>query len=68
MFPTVSMSITRSFSLYMQQWYMSYRFADSLQAVYDIYHCFVYSEKLLMMDTETVRNMQIFISKINLRN
>jgi len=25
--------------------------------LYDIYHCCVYSEKLLMMDTETVRNM-----------
>ena len=25
--------------------------------VYDIYHCYVYSEKLLMMDRGTVRNM-----------
>jgi hypothetical protein len=25
--------------------------------LYDIYHCCVYSEKLLMMDRETVRNM-----------
>ena len=25
--------------------------------VYDIYHCCVYSEKLLMMDRGTVRNM-----------
>ena len=25
--------------------------------LYNIYHCCVYSEKLLMMDTETVRNM-----------
>jgi len=29
---TVSLSIIRSFSLYKQQWYMSYRFADSLRA------------------------------------
>jgi len=28
----------------------------------------VYSEKLLMMDRRTVRNMQNFIQKINLRN
>jgi len=28
----------------------------------------VYSEKLLMMDRETVRNMESFIRKINLRN
>jgi len=27
MFPTVPLSIIRSFSLYKQQWYMSYRFA-----------------------------------------
>jgi len=32
MFRTVSLSIIRSFSLYTQQWYMSYRFAD-------VYHC-----------------------------
>jgi len=24
---------------------------------YDIYHCCVYSDKLMMMDRETVRNM-----------
>ena len=32
MFRTVPLSIIRSFSLYTQQWYMSYSFADSLQA------------------------------------
>jgi len=32
MFRTVPLSIIRSFSLYTQQWYMSYRFADSSQA------------------------------------
>jgi len=69
MFRTVPLSIIRSFSLYTQQWYMSYRFADSLLAGSErnvlillascqhIYHCCVYSEKLLMMDTGTVRNM-----------
>jgi len=76
MFRTVSVSIIRSFSLYTQQWYMSYRFVESLQAgsgwncssmlillassqhnQYDIYHCCVYSEKLLIMYRETVRNM-----------
>jgi len=67
--------IIRSFSLYTQQWYMSYRFSDSLRAgsgrnqfhpdparklsenLYDIYHCCLYSEKLLMMDRGIVRNM-----------
>ena len=81
MFRTVPLSIIRSFSLYKQQWYMSYRFADSLLFYYknfadsllsanpyDIYHCCLYSEKLLMMDRETVRNMWSFIPKINLRN
>ena len=33
-----------------------------------IYHCCVYSEKLLMMDRGTLRNMLSFIQKINLRN
>jgi len=72
-FRTVPLSIIRSFALYTQQWYMSYRFADSLRAgserncisvlillascqQSDIYHC-VYSEKLLMIDRGTVRNM-----------
>ena len=69
MFRTVPLSIIRSFSLYTQQWYMSYSSADSFRAgafaparklsaeLYDIYHCCVYSEKLLMMDRGTVRNM-----------
>ena len=32
MFRTVPASIIRSFSLYTQQWYVSYSFADSLRA------------------------------------
>jgi len=32
MFWTVPLSIVRSFSLYTQQCYMSYRFADSMRA------------------------------------
>jgi hypothetical protein len=36
--------------------------------LYDIYHSCVYNEKLLMMDRGTVRNMESFIPKINLRN
>jgi len=70
MFTAVPLSIIRSFSLYTQQWYTSYRFADSTLSayLYDIYHCCVYSEKLRMMDRGTVQNMQSFIQKINLRN
>jgi len=67
MYWTVSLSIIRSFPLYIQQWYMSHRFVDSLRTqflpdpahklstnLYDIYHCCMYSEKLLMMDRGTV--------------
>ena len=36
--------------------------------LYDKYDCCVYSEKLLLMDIGTVRNMLSFIPKINLRN
>ena len=32
MFRSVLLSLIRSFSLYTQQWYMSYGFADSLRA------------------------------------
>ena len=34
----------------------------------DMYHCCVYSEKLLKMDIGTDRNMESFIPKIILRN
>ena len=50
MFRTVPLSIIRIFSLYTQQWCMSANLCD-------IHHCCVYSEKILMMDTGTVRNM-----------
>jgi len=49
MYRTVPLPII-SFSLYTWRWYMLYMFAD-------IYHRHVYSEKLLMMDRGTVRNM-----------
>jgi len=48
MFRTVPLSIIRSFSLYTQQWYMSYRFADSLRAGSG---CFVYKN---MVKTDRV--------------
>ena len=44
MLRTARLPIIRSFSLYAQQWYMSYILRAN---VYDIYHCCVYSEKLL---------------------
>jgi len=75
MFRTVPLSIVRSFSLYTQQWYMSYSLrAGAVRNVpahkqdqegkslftscqQTCMFCCVYSEKLLMMDRGTVRNM-----------
>jgi len=45
MFRTVALSITRSF------------FTIHTANLYDIYHCCVYSEKLLMVDRGNARNM-----------
>jgi len=81
MFRTVPLYIIRSFSLYTQQWYMLYRFADNLRAgsgrneflpnparklsanLYDIHHCCVYSETLLMMDRGTVETCCVLFQK-----
>ena len=80
MFRTVPLSIIRSFSQFSQQWYMCWQLGSRIRTLipdparkmsanlYDICHCFVYSEKLLMMDRGTVRNTWSFIPKINLRN
>jgi len=39
-----------------------------LANLYDMYHCCVYSEKLLMMDSDTCQKPVEFYSKINSRN
>jgi len=66
MFRTVPLSIIRSLALYTQQWYVSYSRIRTLRPdparklsgdLYDIHNCCVYSEKLLMKDRGTVRNM-----------
>ena len=54
MFRTVPLSIIMSFSMYTQQWCVSYRFAELrpdparklTASLYDIYHCCVYSENI----------------------
>ena len=65
MFQTVPLSIIRSFSLYTQQYIQVCRqlasrirtfCPDPARKLYDIYQCYVYSEKLLMMNRGTVRN------------
>jgi len=75
MFRTVPLYIIGSFLLYTQQWYISYGFPDSLPAglgrirpdpagkLYDIYHCCVYSEKLLMMERRNCPKHVEFYSK-----
>jgi len=70
MFRTVLVSIIRSFSLYTQQRYMSYRFADSLRAgfccmTYTIAVCTV---KNSWWWTEELSETCSFMPKINLRN
>jgi len=82
MFRTVPLSIIRSFSLYTAMVYVIQVLLSACkqdqdgtpipswscsQNLYDINHCCVYSEKLLMMDRGTVQNMYSFIPKINLR-
>jgi len=59
MFRTVPVSIIRSFSLYIcHSGLLTDCEQDHLsENLYEMYHCCVYSEKLLMMDRETVRNM-----------
>ena len=62
MFRTVPLSTIRSFSLYTQQWYMSYRFAESLRATCQqtCMYCCVYSEKLLMMDRKLFETCRVY--------
>jgi len=49
MFRSVSVFIIRSFSLYTQQWYVSYRFAYSLRAV--IITCMAYTNAVCTVKT-----------------
>jgi len=56
---TVPLFIIRNFLMYtLQYMYVCWQSVSKLSAnFYDVYHCCVYSEKLLMMDGGTVRNM-----------
>ena len=75
MFRTVPLSIIRSLSLYSQQWYMSYWFADSCRLQWymsyrcaDSYqqtcmYCYVYSEKLLMMGRGMSETCRVLFQK-----
>jgi len=55
MFRTDPLSIIRSF-FYCTQCFRPDPARKLTVNLYDIYHCCVYSEKLLMVDRETVRN------------
>ena len=52
MFRTGPLSIA-CFSLYTQQWYLSYRFAD-------IYHCCVCNKKLMMVDRNCSKHVEFY--------
>ena len=67
MFRTVPLSIIRSFSLYTQQWYMSYRFADSLRAgsgyyFYEICSINTKNETLSSINTLKIKLIKIIKS------
>jgi hypothetical protein len=65
MFQAVPLSIIRSFLLYtqlvsrirMELLFHPHPARKLFTKLYDIHHCCVYSEKLLMMDRGTIRNM-----------
>ena len=54
MFRTVPLSIIRSFSLYIEQWYMSHRFADSLLAIH------FWNKTLHVSDSSSVHHQDFF--------
>ena len=68
MFRTVLLSIVRRFSLYTQQWYMSYRFADSLRAGSGwncqrdalISQIYSWNETLHVSDSSSVHHQEFF--------
>ena len=81
MFRTLPLSIIRSFPLYTQQWYMSYKLADSFQAWVPSWSCLqtvskpVWHIPLLCVQWKTPDDGQRkcpkhveFLSKINFRN
>ena len=58
MFRTVPLSIIRSLALYIQQWYMSYRFADSLLLQF---LKFIFGTKLYnVSDSSSVHHQEFF--------
>ena len=59
MFRTVPLSIIRSFSQYTQQWYMSYRFADSLRAGSG-WNCSSWNETQRVSDSSSVHHQEFF--------
>jgi len=60
MFRTAPLSIIRSFSLYTQQWYMSYRFTDSLQLDSLISQIYFWNKTLHVSGSSTNHHQQFF--------
>jgi hypothetical protein len=59
-FRTVPLSIIRSYSLYTQQWYMSYRFVDSFRADHDGSPLIYFGNKTLYSDSFSVHHQELF--------
>jgi len=60
MFRTFPLPIISSFSLYTQQWYMSYRFADSLQLDAPIPQIYFWNKTLHVLDISSAHHQQFF--------
>jgi len=60
MFRTFPLPIISSFSLYTQQWYMSYRFADSLQLDALISQIYFWNKTQHVSDSCSVHHQQFF--------
>ena len=60
MFRTVPLSIIRSFPLYTQQWYMSNRFADTLQLDALISQIYFWNKTLHVSGSSSVHHQEFF--------
>ena len=61
MFWRVPLSMIRSFSLYTQQWYMSYMFADSLRAGSELFsQIYFWNKTLYVLHSSSVHHHEFF--------
>jgi hypothetical protein len=60
MFRTVPLSIIGSFLQYTQQWYMSYRFGDSLQLDALISRIYFWNKTLYVSESSSLSHQEVF--------